>query len=90
MYYLLSIYRRKMIFSTFSSTLRFVSFNLNKFQVIQRNIHSTLINNAGHSKWANIRHIKAAKDGQKAAMFTKLSRQIRLAIQGKVIRSKTF
>ncbi|KAM7351659.1 putative transcriptional regulatory protein TTE1135 [Cochliomyia hominivorax] len=36
---------------------------------------------AGHSKWANIRHIKAAKDNQKAALFTKLSRQIRLAIQ---------
>ncbi|KAI8122764.1 putative transcriptional regulatory protein [Lucilia cuprina] len=36
---------------------------------------------AGHSKWANIRHIKAAKDGQKAALFTKISRQIRLAIQ---------
>ncbi|XP_065356055.1 probable transcriptional regulatory protein Nmul_A2722 [Calliphora vicina] len=36
---------------------------------------------AGHSKWANIRHIKAAKDGQKATLFTKISRQIRLAIQ---------
>ena len=36
---------------------------------------------AGHSKWANIKHIKAAKDGEKAAMFTKLSRQLRLALQ---------
>ncbi|XP_061387332.1 probable transcriptional regulatory protein Teth514_1449 [Musca vetustissima] len=36
---------------------------------------------AGHSKWANIRHIKAAKDGQKSALFSKIARQIRLAIQ---------
>lgn len=36
---------------------------------------------AGHSKWANIRHIKALKDGQKSVTFTKLARQIRLAIQ---------
>ncbi|XP_075153446.1 putative transcriptional regulatory protein TTE1135 [Haematobia irritans] len=36
---------------------------------------------AGHSKWANIRHIKAAKDGQKSALFSKIARQLRLAIQ---------
>ncbi|XP_005186949.2 probable transcriptional regulatory protein Fnod_1106 [Musca domestica] len=36
---------------------------------------------AGHSKWANIRHIKAAKDGQKSALFSRIARQIRLAIQ---------
>uniref|UniRef100_A0A1I8Q9M2 Transcriptional regulatory protein n=1 Tax=Stomoxys calcitrans TaxID=35570 RepID=A0A1I8Q9M2_STOCA len=36
---------------------------------------------AGHSKWANIRHIKAAKDGQKSALFAKIARQLRLAIQ---------
>lgn len=36
---------------------------------------------AGHSKWANIRHIKAAKDGQKSTLFSKIARQIRLAIQ---------
>lgn len=38
--------------------------------------------NAGHSKWANIRHVKALKDGQKSFLFQKLGRQIRLAIQG--------
>jgi hypothetical protein len=38
--------------------------------------------NAGHSKWANIRHTKAAKDGEKSELFRKLSRQIRLAIVG--------
>ncbi|XP_023160738.2 uncharacterized protein LOC111592631 isoform X2 [Drosophila hydei] len=36
---------------------------------------------AGHSKWANIKHIKAQKDGLRAALFTKISRQLRLAVQ---------
>ncbi|EDV98801.1 GH13516 [Drosophila grimshawi] len=36
---------------------------------------------AGHSKWANIKHIKAQKDGLRAALFTKIARQIRLAVQ---------
>jgi len=39
--------------------------------------------NAGHSKWANIKHIKAAKDAQKSITFQKMTRLIRLAIQGK-------
>lgn len=37
---------------------------------------------AGHSKWANIKHIKAAKDAERSAMFTKLSRQMKVAAQG--------
>lgn len=36
---------------------------------------------AGHSKWANIRHIKALKDGQRSLQFIKLARQIRIAVQ---------
>ncbi|XP_017075511.2 probable transcriptional regulatory protein TTE1135 [Drosophila eugracilis] len=36
---------------------------------------------AGHSKWANIKHTKALKDGARAALFSKISRQIRMAIQ---------
>lgn len=39
---------------------------------------------AGHSKWQNIRHIKGAKDAQKSDMFTKFSRQLKLAAQGRV------
>jgi hypothetical protein len=39
--------------------------------------------NAGHSKWANIKHTKAEKDAQKSVTFHKMSRLIRLAIQGK-------
>lgn len=45
---------------------------------------------AGHSKWANIRHIKALKDGQRSLQFVKLSRQIRLAIQGIYYKKKRF
>ncbi|KAH8410659.1 hypothetical protein KR009_011101 [Drosophila setifemur] len=36
---------------------------------------------AGHSKWANIKHTKALKDGARAALFAKISRQLRMAIQ---------
>lgn len=50
------------------------------FPVI-RGLHTTASLDAGHSKWANIKHTKALKDGQKSAMFTRISRQIRLAVQ---------
>lgn len=46
-----------------------------------RNIHVCPLHRAGHSKWQNIRHIKALNDGRKSVLFIKLSRQIRLAIQ---------
>jgi hypothetical protein len=39
---------------------------------------------AGHSKWANIKHIKAAKDAQKSSQFLKFARMIRI---GKFILS---
>ncbi|KAJ8665104.1 hypothetical protein QAD02_006766 [Eretmocerus hayati] len=35
---------------------------------------------AGHSKWANIRHTKAAKDGQKASALMLVLRKMRIAI----------
>lgn len=31
---------------------------------------------AGHSKWANIRHRKAAQDAKRGKLFTKLIREI--------------
>jgi YebC/PmpR family DNA-binding regulatory protein len=34
---------------------------------------------AGHSKWANIKHRKAAQDAKKAGVFTKLAKDIVLA-----------
>ncbi|KAL3270920.1 hypothetical protein HHI36_021426 [Cryptolaemus montrouzieri] len=35
---------------------------------------------AGHSKWANIRHIKSLKDAERANLFLKLSRQMKVAV----------
>ena len=37
---------------------------------------------AGHSKWANIKHIKALKDAQKAHMFRKLGQSMKIAVIG--------
>ncbi|RUM88407.1 MAG: YebC/PmpR family DNA-binding transcriptional regulator, partial [Thermovibrio sp.] len=34
---------------------------------------------AGHSKWANIRHKKAAQDAKRGKIFTKLAREITVA-----------
>ena len=31
---------------------------------------------AGHSKWANIKHRKAAQDAQRGKIFTKLIREL--------------
>lgn len=42
--------------------------------------------NAGHSKWANIRHTKGAVDQQKSLLFSKFSRQMKLAIRGKTFQ----
>ncbi|RZC40603.1 translational activator of cytochrome c oxidase 1, partial [Asbolus verrucosus] len=36
---------------------------------------------AGHSKWQNIRHIKGAKDAARSALFAKISRQMKVAVQ---------
>ncbi|KAG5684311.1 hypothetical protein PVAND_013546 [Polypedilum vanderplanki] len=41
------------------------------------------VRNAGHSKWVNIRHIKAAKDQEKSVVFMKYARAMRLAVQEK-------
>ena len=34
---------------------------------------------AGHSKWANIKHRKAAKDAKRGKVFTKLIRELVVA-----------
>ncbi|CAD5110811.1 DgyrCDS175 [Dimorphilus gyrociliatus] len=36
---------------------------------------------AGHNKWSNIKHIKAAKDSKKAAISMKIMQKMRLAIK---------
>lgn len=48
----------------------------------KRLISTSAILNAGHSKWANIKHDKAVKDGKRSFLFQKLGRQIRVAITG--------
>lgn len=37
---------------------------------------------AGHSKWQNIKHIKAAKDAQKQAVANQVVNRIKVAIRG--------
>jgi len=37
---------------------------------------------AGHSKWANIKHIKAQKDGEKQLLFHRLTLQMQIAVRG--------
>ena len=36
---------------------------------------------AGHSKWANIKHKKSKTDAQRAKIFTKLGREIQVAVR---------
>lgn len=50
--------------------------------VVAVDFHSSSTTLAGHSKWANIKHTKGLKDGQRALEFGRLSRTIRLAVQG--------
>ena len=38
---------------------------------------------AGHSKWSNIRHIKAAKDAERQKLFIKYTRMMKVAVKGK-------
>jgi len=42
-------------------------------------------NMAGHSKWANIKHIKEAKDNERAKIHSRITRLIRITIRGKKI-----
>lgn len=46
--------------------------------------------NAGHSKWSNIKHIKGANDQQKSLTFARFSRQMKLAIRGKIRDINTY
>lgn len=48
-----------------------------------RKISLIIRRNAGHSKWQNIRHTKALKDGQRAAMYSRFGHRIKMCIQGR-------
>lgn len=68
------------MFRTLRTTVQCFAIKQIKFTTI-RKVHTSLPAPAGHSKWQNIRHIKALTDGRKSVLFIKLGRQIRLAIQ---------
>ena len=36
---------------------------------------------SGHSKWANIKHKKGKSDAQKAKVFTKIGRELQIAVK---------
>ena len=44
---------------------------------------------AGHSKWQNIRHIKADKDAQKGKMAQYIVKKMNIAIAGKIVSRNT-
>lgn len=71
------------MFQNFTKTIRLLT-------KIHLETVSTSKRYAGHSKWQNIRHIKAAKDAQKNDAFTRLSRQLKLAAQGMVLVVRRF
>ena len=50
------------------------------------NIYLNNFNNAqkrfsGHNKWSKIRHVKGVKDLERGILFTKLSKEIQLAVK---------
>ncbi|XP_050070772.1 probable transcriptional regulatory protein Teth514_1449 [Anopheles maculipalpis] len=69
-----------MMLSTVGRLARAVKPSLNTYNNL-RYIQHAVTRYAGHSKWQNIRHVKALNDGRKAVLFIKLARQIRLAVQ---------
>ncbi|KAJ6217107.1 hypothetical protein RDWZM_008264 [Blomia tropicalis] len=52
------------------------------FHSIQSNriIHQSSILGAGHAKWQNIKHVKAAKDQQKSQLYNRLIMKIKVAV----------
>lgn len=45
---------------------------------------------SGHSKWANIKHKKGKADAERGKVFTKIGREIAIAVRdGGVIRLST-
>lgn len=41
---------------------------------------------AGHSKWANIRHTKMQKDGEKSAALQMYIKKMKIAVAGKYLK----
>ena len=50
------------------------------------NTHVNNLNNvqkrfAGHNKWSKVKHVKGVKDLERGILFTKLSKEIQLAVK---------
>ena len=68
-------------FSPCSSRLGPLATNRSNFYFKSNAFHSSRALGAGHSKWNNIRHKKAAMDAKRSKMFTKLNRLIYSAVK---------
>ncbi|CAH00353.1 post-initiation translation factor DPC29 [Kluyveromyces lactis] len=47
----------------------------------RRFLHGTRVVNAGHSKWANIKHTKAKNDAERTKIYNKIANQISVAVK---------
>ena len=66
------------------STQRAISKGVSGFNLVPRrwfHYQSPLM--AGHSKWANIKHAKGARDHERSLIFMKYSKMIKQAVKGK-------
>ena len=45
---------------------------------------------SGHSKWANIRHKKAAQDAKRGKVFTKVIKELMVAATGRELDAEYF
>lgn len=58
------------------------SFDLMLKHLAKRCVHTSAVNFKGHSKWQNIKHIKAANDQMKSLMTIQQLRLLRIASIG--------
>ncbi|GBC09067.1 hypothetical protein RclHR1_00860005 [Rhizophagus clarus] len=58
----------------YSSNKTFLTLYANNFNNVQKRF-------AGHNKWSKIRHVKGVKDLERGILFTKLSKEIQLAVK---------
>ena len=59
-----------------------------KERVRSQALYGQPIRMAGHSKWANRRHLKAAKDAEKGKTASAILKKLRAAVQGLLVKFK--
>lgn len=59
----------------------FKAITSNPSRIHSNNLFTSSTRLAGHSKWQNIRHTKAAKDQEKSTLFSNLQKKLRMAIK---------